>query len=688
MLYELLPEEYRDLDQASLFVAEETFTGHSDCVNYSASVAPDFDSSSQRYQLSGRRKVIPAGLTQPPLAVEVNGTPHALIVDPQLKTRKLDPTDDLYDTDESAFPKYWFTVEIDSDTEAETIFFTSGHGSVTEVPSLGSTIRVGYFLGELDLILQILDSMILDTKALIDAFPNLYHPERMPEKFLNHALHLLGWNVSGINVDDLPVTTKRKLVGSAVAIFKDKGTRRGMISLVRLLTGLEVQVFGNFPEETWALGHPQSPTVTEESGSSATATLTASISDVDAATGRPVRITYTGSGVTAQQLDHLGDDVAGDDAQAEFSFTLGTAMVFQGVSYTISDATPTAGDSWLITFDTADGWHLTGSQSVAYTERSEDKTVDIDFLDLHPGHALARSERSGSSILGYSKPKVEITEILHGSNSYAPRAITDTLSGDITIRFTYDPPDDDGAYVPDKGSVLYLEYSIDGGYTWERATQVRGPHTDSTKIARYDASGTFQAYDGAIAQLSGGYWTNAGAADVEDADDALSPDGYHEIVWDSLSEGVATTRSERGVKFRINPWGDEKSWWGDGDETGDFVLNNSSGPDQPTDVRDFHGVTRLGAPSRYRWSWTLGCSRLGSLAIGPVNLDEEPDLFTFRVYVLKGAALTDTETRQLCRIIEWAKPEWSHFNLVVDEEVSHPDHWLLGTSELGSTTTL
>jgi phage tail-like protein len=84
----------------------------------------------------------------------------------------------------------------------------------------------------------------------IDHFADILDPDVCSEGQLDAMLAGLGNPFSFI---DLSIQDKRSLVGLLVALYKQKGTDRGIVNAVRLFTGLEVLVV-DFTSDTMQLG--------------------------------------------------------------------------------------------------------------------------------------------------------------------------------------------------------------------------------------------------------------------------------------------------------------------------------------------------------------------------------------------------------------------------------------------------
>lgn len=576
MIWELIPDEYKILDE--VFPKNETYSGTGE--------------DTQRFPLGAKRK------HSSKIVCTVDGLTYTYYEDLTLAPAG-SPSEH----------QRVFSVEID-EYENETLVFTNAHSAYHDVPGLYADIEVAYLLGHLDGFLQLFDLIFLGVKRYVDTFTDLLDPDRCPEQFLNHFLNFVGWNLSAIDYDDpdvISVTTKRKLIGLAITVYKQKGTREGIVGLIRLMTGLESQVFGLWPEESWELG----------------------ISENDLTDF--VGLEFDEAANALQKVTSGGSEYA----------SLGLAT-----------------------------WATSGPENI---ETTDGETVEVFADSYYQGSEVCESVRSMRSIHGYDLPSVEIT----GFDSSGVK------SGALTIRFTHTPYPDTAPGDWINTSRLRFEYSLNGGFTWHRAT-VTGTGVDPTKIGAFQSPHIFHSYDGNIGQESpadSGFFTNEGAVDLSLDDGGEST--YHEVSWDTEAQGVALNGAEAGVKFRIVIIGDHTGWFGDGDSTDNFLVNNSDGPDQGSDVWDAEGISMFGGDPQRRRQFILGCSRLGSCRLGAPN-EKSWAFHHFEVFVF--ATLTDLQRYQVCQIVSWCKPAWAHFTIIEDSETDAPDHWLLGTSHLGATT--
>lgn len=103
---------------------------------------------------------------------------------------------------------------------------------------------------------EVTDLVLVD----IDRFPDILDPDLAPEPFLDLMLGELG-NPFAF---DLSVVDKRRLLNVLVAMYREKGTARGITNAVRFFLGLEVQITAYAGEaltlgesllgEDWVLG--------------------------------------------------------------------------------------------------------------------------------------------------------------------------------------------------------------------------------------------------------------------------------------------------------------------------------------------------------------------------------------------------------------------------------------------------
>lgn len=86
--------------------------------------------------------------------------------------------------------------------------------------------------------LWIILHMWTDFQALLSQLPDYFNPYRTPQAFLP-------WLAAGVGVElepHWPLEKQRALVAKAAELYKWRGTRRGLISMIRVLTGIEVDI--------------------------------------------------------------------------------------------------------------------------------------------------------------------------------------------------------------------------------------------------------------------------------------------------------------------------------------------------------------------------------------------------------------------------------------------------------------
>ena len=93
----------------------------------------------------------------------------------------------------------------------------------------------GDFMGRF---LMIFESILGPIEGVIDNISNYFDAGTAPEE-------LLPWLASWVNLaldDTWPLERRRELVGSAVELFRDRGTRRGLREYLRVYCGVEPRI--------------------------------------------------------------------------------------------------------------------------------------------------------------------------------------------------------------------------------------------------------------------------------------------------------------------------------------------------------------------------------------------------------------------------------------------------------------
>lgn len=152
-----------------------------------------------------------------------------------------------------------------SETNTTTIGFASAlaAGDRVEVrsagiPSLHDSIPQDWRTSDTDGVLagfvEVLDSALTEIVHDLRSFPRVRDWMACDTKYLPHLAASLGWDLDTPAVSPLlPATTERKIVGLIVPLYKRKGTRAGMVAILRLFLGLECTVFAA-RSDAWLLG--------------------------------------------------------------------------------------------------------------------------------------------------------------------------------------------------------------------------------------------------------------------------------------------------------------------------------------------------------------------------------------------------------------------------------------------------
>lgn len=87
-------------------------------------------------------------------------------------------------------------------------------------------------------------------KEDIRKLPCVISPERCPPAFVDKILKNIGWALP------VPDGVKRRLIQSALIVYRQRGTARGVQNLIRLLTGLECEVYNTYRSPEFPPGDP------------------------------------------------------------------------------------------------------------------------------------------------------------------------------------------------------------------------------------------------------------------------------------------------------------------------------------------------------------------------------------------------------------------------------------------------
>ena len=100
---------------------------------------------------------------------------------------------------------------------------------------------------------QIVTAFAATEKAMAESYLKIFDPDQAPEIFVKLMLKNLG---NPFNKVFLTLTQKRKLVKALIPIYRQKGTRRGIINAVRFLTGIIVDIVDphGVEEDGWRVG--------------------------------------------------------------------------------------------------------------------------------------------------------------------------------------------------------------------------------------------------------------------------------------------------------------------------------------------------------------------------------------------------------------------------------------------------
>lgn len=91
-----------------------------------------------------------------------------------------------------------------------------------------------------------------------EEFQTLWNAEEIDVNLLDAYLLSKGWRIAvdfpGVLLTE---TEKRKLGALAVAVYRQKGTKVGIVNLIRLLLGIESAVLNEYNVDVWILGESE-----------------------------------------------------------------------------------------------------------------------------------------------------------------------------------------------------------------------------------------------------------------------------------------------------------------------------------------------------------------------------------------------------------------------------------------------
>src|SRR5581483_8162437 len=101
------------------------------------------------------------------------------------------------------------------------------------------------------LLVSVMGSFFEDAINSIESFATIFNFEKCDPRYLDHLLYQLGnpFDISGFSDND-----KRKIISLLVQIYKQKGTKQGMINATRVLTNLDVDIKEDLKEYYWNIG--------------------------------------------------------------------------------------------------------------------------------------------------------------------------------------------------------------------------------------------------------------------------------------------------------------------------------------------------------------------------------------------------------------------------------------------------
>lgn len=87
-------------------------------------------------------------------------------------------------------------------------------------------------------LVAVLDAELAEQHAELAAFRDVWAPFRAQARFLPYQAASLGWALD----TSAPVALQRKVVSLLVPLYRQKGTQRGMVNILRLFLGVEARV--------------------------------------------------------------------------------------------------------------------------------------------------------------------------------------------------------------------------------------------------------------------------------------------------------------------------------------------------------------------------------------------------------------------------------------------------------------
>jgi len=105
--------------------------------------------------------------------------------------------------------------------------------------------------GVMDVVLKALGNQLDSFKGLVDDFTTIFDVDKCEAKYLPYLAHQFGWELD----TNLTEYLQRKIVKLLMAIYREKGTKQGIISMIYLMLGITVKIRDiNDYRKGWRIG--------------------------------------------------------------------------------------------------------------------------------------------------------------------------------------------------------------------------------------------------------------------------------------------------------------------------------------------------------------------------------------------------------------------------------------------------
>lgn len=102
----------------------------------------------------------------------------------------------------------------------------------------------------LEAFLWCVEQVLQNIEQEIERIPEMVSPDQCPPECVEPLLANVGWTLP------VPDAVKRRLIRSAIIVYKQRGTARGLQNLIRLTMGIECEVYNVYKEPGLPEGDP------------------------------------------------------------------------------------------------------------------------------------------------------------------------------------------------------------------------------------------------------------------------------------------------------------------------------------------------------------------------------------------------------------------------------------------------